>query len=309
MDVDKWQRRLEENFTVDGLVGGNLCEIIRNEKECGVFFAETFHGQSVLIDSFQSFYVETIRSAERWINENGWPKDSPNYAPVYLYYKTNFKSFRACENLLLKGYPLDGYALLRDLKDRAIFLGAIAKNATTLPRIYGYETMKEASDEEWKRSRKEREQEQRRVLSKMIRQNSGLPENTLFLLQKWEQFFNVEVHGSTLTFMSEFADLIKGKDPFSIGPTPKKEPMTMYMNRVSEIGWLFTRLLPFLQPVKMAFGESWATRQKILDDSFRIMVEGLSKLGKDIADAFIYFVDSNFCFCDNLYYFEADGSS
>ena len=309
MDIGEWQRRIGENFTIDGLIGGHLCEIIGKEKEYGVFFAETFHGQSALIDSFQSFYVETIRSTERWINENCWPKNSTNYVPVYLYYITNFKSFRACENLLLRGYPLDGYALLRDLKDRAIFLGAIAKNVTTLPRIYGYETIKEASEEAWKRSRKEREREQKKVLSKMIRQNSGLPENTRILLQKWEQLFNEEVHGSRLTFMSEFDDLIKGKGPVSIGPTPKINPMAMYMNRASEIGWLFTRLLPFLQPVKMAFGESWATRQKILDDSFRFMVEGLSKLGKDFIEAFIYFVDSNFCFYDTLYYSEADGSS
>ncbi len=39
------------------------------------------------------------------------------------------------------------------------------------------------------------------------------------------------------------------------------------------------------------------------------MVKGLSKLGKPIADALIYFVEDKFKFPDNFHYFEADGSS
>ena len=130
MNVAEWQKRLEENFSVDGYVGGHLYKIIDLEKAFGEFYVGTFRGQLVLIDSFQNFYIETINKAKEFISTNGWPKDCPYYVFVLLYYIMNFRSFRACENLLLKGYPLDGYSLLRNLKDKAIFMGGIANNIT-----------------------------------------------------------------------------------------------------------------------------------------------------------------------------------
>jgi len=309
MDVSTWQKRLEENFTAKDIVGGHLLDIIDMEKAYGEFVVKTFHGQSVLIDSFLSFYIETIRAAESWISCNGWPNNTPNYAAIYLFYVINFRSFRACENLLTCGYPLDGYALLRDIKDRAIFLAAIAHNITTFPRVYGYEGIKEVSTEAWEKSRKMRKEEEHRVLRRMIRAGSGLPSYIRKDLAKWEQLFHEEVHGSRCTYFSEGGNWMRGIEPLSIGPIPKNQSIAMYMNRSSEIGWLLVRVLPFLQPVEGAFGQSWIQRHKILDDSFMEMVKGLSKLGKPIADALIYFVEDKFKFPDNFHYFEADGSS
>jgi hypothetical protein len=308
MDVAAWQKRLEENFTEHGVVGGHLLEIIDMERAYGEYFVNTYHGQAVLIDSFQSFYIETLQVAQNWVASNGWPKDAPNYAPILLFYVTNFRSFRACENLLTSGYPLDGYALLRDIKDRATFLGGIAHNITSFPKIYGYATMKEASDEEWSRIRKERKKEESCVLNRMVRKGSGMPDNVIEELKKWEQLFNEEVHGSKFTLFTEGVDWIRGKELLTIGPVPKESSMAMYMNRSAEIGSLLVRLLPFLQPVENAFGSVWKERHYILDDSFRIMVDTLSKLGKHIADAFIYFVDNKFTFPDGFHYLEADGS-
>ena len=309
MDVATWQKRLEQNFSVNGVVGGHLLEIIDMEKAYGEFVVKTFHGQSVLIDSFLSFYIETIQTAQAWINTNGWPRNAPNYAPIYLFYVINFRSFRACENLLTCGYPLDGYALLRDIKDRAIFLAAVAQNITTFPRVYGYVDIKEASEEAWESSRKKRKDEEHRVLRRMIRADSGLPNDIRKHLTKWEQLFHEEVHGSRCTYFAEGGEWMRGEGSLSVGPTPKANSIVMYTNRSSEIGWLLVRLLPFLQPVEKAFGESWIQRQMTLDDSFRIMIKGLSKLGKPIADAFTYFVEDKFKFPDTFHYFEADGSS
>jgi hypothetical protein len=85
MDVGEWQKRLEDNFTEYGMVGGHLLKIIEKEKACGKFYVETFHGQLVLIDSFQSFYVGTIRSVQEWVANHGWPEQYENYAPI-LYF-------------------------------------------------------------------------------------------------------------------------------------------------------------------------------------------------------------------------------
>ena len=149
MDIAKWQKRLENNFTVNGIVGGNLLDIFDQEKACGKYFANTFHGQCVLIDSFQSFYVETIKKSNYWVSSKGWPQDCENYPLILVYYIIAFRSFRACENLLQKGYPLDGYALLRDLKDRCIFLAGIAHNITTFPAIFGSKGIENPTIESW----------------------------------------------------------------------------------------------------------------------------------------------------------------
>ncbi len=308
MNIAAWQKRLEENFTAYGVVGGHLLDIIRLEKEYGEYFARTYHGQLVLIDSFQSFFVETLLETQSWVAMHAWPETGPYFAPIYSFYVTIFRSYRACENLLFCGYPLDGCGLMRDLKDRALFLCALARNITTFPAIHGYSGEKPMSEDDWKTKIKGNpKSEEKRILGRMIRKKSGLPQDVLSELRFWEELFHEEVHGSKLSFFAESAGWLTGKEVFSIGPVPKEVPLGMYMNRAAEIGWLFVRLLPLLQPVENAFGHEWIERQLILDDSFRFMVTGLSKLGKKIADAFIYFVDAKFSFPRNLHYFEADG--
>lgn len=308
MDVTEWQNRLEENFTVNDVVGGNLLPIFAQERACGEYLANTFRGQCVLIDSFQSFYVETMRNARDWISANGWPRDSESYGPILLYYVIAFRSFRACENLLLKGYPLDGYALLRNLKDRCIFLAGIAHNKTTFPALSGHKGIESPTIESLPQIKKQRKKEEQRVLNLMIRKNSGLPDDTIAELKRWEQLFHEEVHGSNVSFTKEFLDWVKGKAALSLGPTPKEHSMAIYMNRASEVGWLLACLLPYLQPEKNAFGDIWLNKQQILDDSFRYMQLGLSRSGKKIGDAFIRFVEEKFRFSEPFFYFEADGS-
>lgn len=307
MDVAEWQKRLEENFSINGYVGGNLFEIFAQEKHCGEYFKRKSHGQSVLIDSFQGFYIETIETVLRWVAEHRWPKECENYPLIFLYYIIFFRSFRACQNLLVRGYPLHAYALLRDMKDRAIFLAGVAHNITSFPRVLGYEGIRAATAEEWKKIKKERKQEQYRVLNKMIREDSGLPMETIKELQKWEELFHEEVHGSTLSFFEELGSLVRGGAPFIIGPRPKESSMALYMNRASEIAWLITRLLPYLQVEKNAFGGRWREKHQILDESFRDMQKGLTKQGKKIGDVFIEFVDKKLSFEDPFFYVEADG--
>lgn len=309
MDLAEWQKRLEDRFTVNGVVGDNLLDIFEQERICGEYFATKFHGQCVLIDSFQSFYIETIKKSFDWVEANGWPKECEYYPPLLIYYITTFRSFRASENLLIKGYPLDGYALLRDLKDRCIFLAGIAHNITTFPALFGIQSIKSNTVEEWRKIKKSRKKEEQRVLNMMIRKDSGLPDNIVKELEIWEQLFHEEVHGSKFSFFTEMGNWVVKKEPLSIGPLPREDSMAMYMNRSCEVGWLLVRLLPYLQPEKNAFGDMWREKQRILDDSFLYMQQGLSKLGKKIGDAFIIFVDEKFNFRDPFFYFEADGTA
>ena len=307
MDVAEWQKRLEDIFTVNGVVDSNLLDILHQERACGEYYANTYHGQCVLIDSFQSFYIETIKSALNWIAGKGCPEDCESYAPILVYYVIAFRRFRACENLLLKGYPLDGYTLLRDLKDRCIFLAGIAHNITTLPALFALKNIKTPTVEDRPGNKKERKKEEHRLLNLIIGKNSGLPDDIIKELGRWNQLFHDEVHGSKYSFSRELLDSIQGKAALSIGPIPKKDSMAIYMNRACEIGWLLVRLLPYLQPEMNAFGDLWRDKRQILDDSFRYMQQALSKSGKKIGDAFIILVDEKFNFSDSFFYFEADG--
>lgn len=239
---------------------------------------------------------------------HGWPKGCNNYSSILLYYIVLFRSFRACENLLLRGYPFDGYALLRNLKDRTIFLAGIAHNITTLPSILGFDGSIPITVDNKKKLTKSCKTEEFRVLNRIIRKKSGLPPQIIKELDNWEQLFHYEVHGSKFTFFNELGDWLKSGNPPSIGPTAKESNMVLYMNRCVEIAWLIVRLLPYILPEENAFGNRWNEKHKILDESFRYAENALAEGGKKIGDAFIIFVDKKFNFKEPFYYFEANGS-
>jgi hypothetical protein len=306
MTVNEWQQRLENHFTAHGVVGGHLLGVFDREQACESHFASTFHGQCVLIDSFQSFFIETLNSCFQWVSVNGWPSGCPNFALALVCYATLFRRYRACEILLTKGYPLDGYALMRDLKDRAILLAGVAHNLTTLPRILGLEGNASCNREDFGRKGTEcRKKEEQYVHKRMLGELSGLAPEVVQELRSWEPLFHYEVHGGRLSLAHELQNLQCGVLP-SIGPTSTPDALAMYMNRSVEVGWLMERLLPYLQPVENAFGAQWSHKQALLDESFRYMARGLGALGKKIGDAFIALVDQKFSFSEPFYYREAN---
>ena len=80
MDVAEWQKRLEDTFSTDNIIGKRLLTIIDMEKVYGQFVVQKFHGYRVLTDSFFDFYMETLQAASDWLNINGTPPDAPSYS-------------------------------------------------------------------------------------------------------------------------------------------------------------------------------------------------------------------------------------
>jgi hypothetical protein len=140
MTTNEWQKRLSDTFTVNGLIGGELLTVHEAEDATGNHLINTFKGQNVLLDSFQSFLIETLTLANGQIVANGWPKDRLNYPVGMAAFFNLFRRFRACEILYIKGYPLDGYTLMRDIKDRAFMFAGAAHNLITFSRIIGAPT-------------------------------------------------------------------------------------------------------------------------------------------------------------------------
>jgi hypothetical protein len=329
MDIDQRQKRLKENFRVNGVVGGGLRQIFAQEEACSEHFIKTFPRRCVVANSFQGFFLETVQKSREWVTVHGWPVEAPNYQPVLFYYVFTFRRFRECENLLLKGYPFEGLALLRDLKDQAILICAMAHNITTFPRLFGCaeddvlknkeqkssqrerETGQEKVPEyliRFRKDRKNRKKEERCIKERILGKNSGFPEDILVELSLWEDLFNEAVHGSRQSFVVENDLWSRGFPPASIGPIPSDSAFLWYGLRASEVAWLLTRLLPFLEPSQDSFGPDWHRRYSILDDEFRYELNEFVRAGKKIGEAFIALVDEKFSFKQPFHYFEADGS-
>ena len=292
IQIEQWLERLENTFLHNGCVGGNLCEVLKQEEACGVYFGKNFHVQSVLIDSFQHFFIGTLRNSREWIVKRILPPNCPNYQSIYIYYLAMFRRFRACEILLCNGYPLDGFALLRGLKDLAIALSGIAHNLTTIAKIFAAEGV---TDRDFKQAPKERKKEDQRVYGMIIGKKSGLPKEIKDELSEWQDMFHQEVHGSRFSQSIDLSSWYGGQGEPSIGatfPKPRDIAWANYMKRAVEVGWLVLRLLPYLQPVVNAFGEDWQREYGILDDSFRFVEKELSK--DSGIKAFGKFVDAKF---------------
>jgi len=311
MDVSEWQKRLVDTFSTDEIVGKRLMAIIEMEKAYGLHVVNGYHGYRVLTDSFFDFYMETLQAANDWISMNGFPSDVPSYSSVFLFYVMSFRRLRAAENLFLCGYPMDGYALLRDMKDRAICMGAIMNRLGSFSSLYLGERHiddqeKTLTRDEYIAVSKHRAKKERAVRKQMIGEDSGLTAEQIYELKQWDKLFHEEVHGSRFSYFMEGGPWLKGEKPLSLGPLPEEKTIGMYMNRNNEICWMNLRTLPFLQLEPRAFGKEWARKWYVLDDSFRITVEGLGHMDKKIAWAIIALVDQKFRFSPEEMYFETD---
>lgn len=292
MNVPEWQRRLEKTFARHGLIGERVLSIVEAEKECARRFVRKFVGHRVLTDSFQDFYVETLELSNEWLQGHEPPGPYGNYLFTVLVYVVIFRSLRAAENLSMCGYPLDGFALLRDLKDRALLLGAVAAGLTSVAAL-------------WMRPNTVLAEKtlERRVLDHMVGKKSGLDEHVQTELREWAELFHSEVHGSQLTLTLAFDELQKHRR-VSIGPTFDDDASAMYVNRCHEVSWMLLRTLPFLQCESRAFPDEWAAKWRMLDESFRFMVEALGQMGKPIAQAIVTLVDTRFPFSPHTFYRE-----
>lgn len=305
MDVAEWQDRLERTFDVEALVPRSLLTGIRQEVSYKDYVLSTFRGFTVLMNCFFSLYEDTLSIATRQLHEEEALASDSAYRTSHLVHVSNFKSFRASDSTFLSGYPLDAMSLLRDLKDRAVFLSAVGQGLSSIhdlcriaPRGYGEGPLTEDS---LNTARNQRTEEERRVLRLMLRSKSGLSQEALQELGRWERLFHFEVHGSTLTRASTVSYIRKHRK-FSLWPLPVEEEAAMYVCRASEMGWMLTRTLPLLQARAGAFGHDWSEKWTVLDDSFRYDQECFGKTGKPIAYAIIELIDTKFPFTPEWYH-------
>ena len=299
MEVEQWQKRLEDNFTEGGIVGGpKLVSLLSSENTFCAHISDKYHGYVVLADSFFSFYIETLETAESQARKKGAEAD-PDYFGILIDYASAFRTFRAAERLLVSGYPLSGYALLRDLKDFALLISGLISGKTTYRKLWGFEDLPEEPQNREERkavmekAKKNRKRKEWRVFEAVVGKKSGLEESHMLKLERWSEMFHLEVHGRRLSSVAGL-EWIKGERTLPIYPSIEELDIAMYLNRSHEISWLLLRTFLFLQMEASGFGSRWAEKWRILDDSFLIEHQAREKMGKEIASAIIGLVQEKF---------------
>lgn len=197
---------------------------------------------------------------------------------------------------------------MRDIKDRALLFAGVARNIMTFEKIFGLPVSQPSDTDAYGReATRNRKDNEHRVMHAMTGRTSGLGNDVQENLKRWDDMFHLEMHGGTFSLMTELQQLKEG-NALQIGPSVVQNACIMYINRSSELGWMATRLLPYLQMTENAFGDEWHKKREILDDSFRYMLEGSESLGKPLGASFITMMDEKFAFSQPFYYSEANAS-
>jgi len=304
--VATWQKRLEDTFAVNGLVGGRFIpSIYEAEQLCGNKYAHTFAGHICLSDCFIDFFATTLRMVTYAGSRGHWPKDTAFYPIVIADFTSIFQTFRSTTNLAINGYPLEAFSLQRTLFEQALIYGAVVNGYITFQEAWGLDGLGEVSsvdDKIFEKWRKKRISAEKTAVRKMIGAESGLTEGNQVEIKKLFDLFHQQVHRSFVSVASMATAWNKdGKAP-SVIPTFVEQNYAIFMNRHTEIGWMLLRCLPTLFHEAHIAPEKWKSDFSILDQSFRVMVEGLQSINKKIASATIELIDRKFAFAvDRIY--------
>lgn len=272
LTVREWQDRLQERF----LCPPQELEAVRSQEDSTAEeLCSTLQGHRALLDSFHEFFLRTFRLVRKPDPEE--PK-SEEWWLLLLEFLTAFRSWRAAERIFRSGYPLAGFVLLRDLKDRAVILCAVGHGMSTLRQVQGHEAIEVEDAEIGTEIKKLRKREEWRIRDLIVGDKSGLSPQARAEIAEWQEMFHTEVHGARLT-QTEFLPWLKGEEPLTLGPRARESSGSAYTNRAAEVGWMWTRLFPLLQ-TGQGFGTQWASDWRVLDDSFRYMVVTLKELEK-----------------------------
>jgi hypothetical protein len=220
-------------------------------------------------------------------------------------YLTMFRTVRATEVLSVHGYPLQGYALQRSIKDQVFILCAVANNMMGLSEMFGLEalTLDGTETANIKKMGAHRMNTERKIRSIIIGEESGLSEETQAELLVWEQMFNVETHRGLFTLFHTLGDALRGMLDV-VGPSSEERNDAMFINRSNELNWMILRLIPCIRRKELVWSEEWKKKWQLLEESFRMMNQEFADLGKEIPLAHLETIEMKFKFGLDHYYME-----
>ncbi|HEY4760240.1 MAG TPA: hypothetical protein VIH42_06650, partial [Thermoguttaceae bacterium] len=135
MDNVQWQRRLEKLLTDSPELQDALSTLRAAEEEHEAEVLGKLFGYQAISNCFQGFAANTVSTVENQLREHPLVSRPRNYILLLLRVVACFRVFRAANNTFLRGYPLPGFALLRNVKDWALMIAAVGNGLTTLTAI------------------------------------------------------------------------------------------------------------------------------------------------------------------------------
>ncbi len=255
-----------------------------------------YKGYIALSNSFKCFVLETIELLNKECLINLTTPMSENYAVFIPRLSQSFLSLCGAEKAAINGYPYQGYTQLRNVFDNLVLLCAILQKIADIYSIEGVEPGKPIDPIAMKKLRKNTEYE---VRKKMTGNKSGLSKQTIDELSKLDALFDYETHGARLS-LTQAMNWMKGLDLLPILPKFDHMAFAIFMNRFFEVGWMFHRLIPNVQPFDAPLPLGWQEKWRIIDDSFEKVVSALSSEGgKIIGAAFVEFIKAKFPYNEN----------
>ena len=307
-EIKKRQQLLFDAFRHNDVLGGRyFAPVVDIECEIGARLSDTYYGHRILTDSFLDFFGGTLLQQIELNNKAGWPNEEQNYATCLMMYLTIFRSIRASDIVSVHAYPLQGYIVQRSIKDQAFVLCAAASGIVGFGRLFGWEGLPEGQAPEERQDLviKNRRKVEGMIKDRLIGPKSDLKPETIKLLLKFDQMFNIEAHRGLFSLFRESHKLMV-EHKLDVSLVPSSDPLrdTMFVNRATETNWMVHRLVPYMRRKDTPVDEQWAKNWKLLDGHFRWMVEGLGAIGKEIAPAFIELIDAKFKFDASTHYSE-----
>jgi hypothetical protein len=180
---------------------------------------------------------------------------------------------RAGEVAAVNGYPMQGYALLRNVYDDCVLASGAMQGLTTFEELAGVRPNEDFDEE---RMRKNRKVTEYRVRRRMDGAESGLSPEVLGWLATIDKMYDMETHGGRLSTAHNM-DWLKGASPLAVVPRYVEVRAALFMNRFCEVAWMVHRLLPLMQLPRNAFSTEWGARWRVVDDCFDHMIASLAE--------------------------------
>ena len=292
MSPEEFIKRLDDISEKDGVPYGRL-HLIFDEEQKHQEAILKYKGYLALSDAYKCFFLETIELINTVSHSEITSPLSEFYAIFVPRLLHNFQSLCGAERVAISGYPYLAYTLIRNTFDNIILTSACLQEITDFYSIEGVTPGKNPDIKSVKKLRKATEFD---IRKKMTGNQSGLKQETIDEILKWDELFDFEVHGARLS-LGQAMNWMKGTEPLPIVPKFDEIQFALFLNRYCEVGWMVHRLVPALQPHDKQLPETWMEKWRILDDSFEITVNSLTEqLGKKIGAAMVELVKVKFPF-------------
>lgn len=145
MDNAQWQRRLEKLLTDSSELHDALSALKEAEEEYEAEVLGKLFGYQAISNCFQAFTANTVSTVENQLRKHPRLSRPSNFILLLLRMAACFRSFRAASNTFLRGYPLPGFAILRNVKDWSLMIAAVGNGLTTLTTVNGLEQSSDAA--------------------------------------------------------------------------------------------------------------------------------------------------------------------